>query len=116
MAKFFGTIGFAVGNTSGSGEEEGIVKELPVVERAYYGDVLRNTRRYEQGSDINDNLNVSNRISIMADAYANEHFFQMKYVNWMGANWKVTEVEVQRPRLILTVGGVYNGPTPGSAS
>ena len=112
MAKFFGKIGFAVGDTNGIGEEEGIVKELPVVERAYFGDVIQNTRRFENGSDINDDLNVSNRISIVADAYAQEHFFTMKYVNWMGANWKVTNVEVQRPRLILTIGGVYNGPTP----
>jgi hypothetical protein len=111
MAKFHGMIGFAIGNTSGTGAEEGVVKELPVIERAYFGDVLRNTRRYEQGSDINDDLNISNRISIVADAYANEHFFAMKYVWWMGARWKVTDIEVQRPRLILTVGGVYNGPT-----
>lgn len=116
MAKFFGTIGFAAGMREGTGEDEGVVKELPVVERAYYGDVLQNTRRYEQGSDINDDLNIQNRISIVADAYAQEHFFAMKYVNWMGACWKITNVEVQRPRLILTVGGVYNGPTLGSAS
>lgn len=116
MAKFFGTIGFAVGNQYGTGEHEGVVRELPVVERVYYGDVMQNTRRFDSGSDINDDLNISNRISILADAYAQEHFFAMKYVNWMGANWKITNVEVQRPRLILTVGGVYNGPTPGSAS
>ena len=112
MAKFFGTIGFAVGYREGTGENEGIVKEVPVVERAYYGDVLQNTRRFENGSDINDDIQINNRISIVADAYACEHFFAMKYVNWMGAMWKVTNVEVQRPRLILTIGGVYNGPTP----
>ena len=112
MAKFFGKIGFADGTRSGTGEEEGIVKELPIVERPYYGDVIQNSRRFEQGSDINDDLNVSNRISIVADAYAEQHFFNMKYVKWMGANWKVTNVDVQRPRLILTIGGVWNGPTP----
>lgn len=112
MAKFFGTIGFAAGDRAGTGSEEGIVKELPVVERAYYGDVIQNSRRVEQGSDINDDIVLSNRISIVADAYAQEHFFAMKYVCWMGARWKINHVEVQRPRLILTVGGVYNGPTP----
>ena len=117
MAKFFGTIGFAVENPKeGLGEYEGVVREAPVIERAYYGDVIMNSRRFENGTDINDNLNISNRISIMADAYAQQHFFAMKYVNWMGANWKITEVEVQRPRLILSIGGVYNGPTAGSSS
>lgn len=114
MAKFFGTIGFAAGMRNGTGEDEGIVRELPVIERAYYGDIIQNSRRLEQGSDINDDVTVSNRISIIGDAYAQEHFFAMKYVDWMGAKWKVTNVEVQRPRLILTVGGVYNGPTPGT--
>ena len=112
MAKFFGTIGFAAGNQMGTGIDEGVVRELPVIERAYYGDVIQNSKRTEQGTDINDDLTLSNRISIIADAYAQEHFFAMKYVNWMGARWKINHVEVQRPRLILTVGGVYNGPTP----
>ena len=112
MAKFFGTIGFATGTREGFGEDEGIVRELPVVERSYYGEVLQNNRRLEQGSDINDDITLSNRISIVADAYAQEHFFAMKYVNWLGARWKVTNVDVQRPRLILTLGGVWNGPTP----
>lgn len=116
MSKFFGVIGFAVGAREGIGEDEGIVKELPVVERVYYGDILQNSRRFENGSDINDNLQINNKISIMADAYAQQHFFAMKYVDWMGALWKVTNVEVQRPRLILTIGGVYNGPTPRSPS
>ena len=112
MAKFFGKIGFATGTREGFGEDEGIVRELPVVERAYYGDVLQNNRRLEQGSDINDDIILSNRISIVADAYAQEHFFAMNYVDWLGARWKVTNVDVQRPRLILTLGGVWNGPTP----
>ncbi len=116
MARFFGKIGFAVKPREGTGEDEGIVKEQPVIERPYYGDVYKNTRRFENGSDINDDLQVNNQISIVADAYAQTHFFAMKYVVWMGARWKVSNVEVQHPRLILNIGGVYNGPTPGSAS
>jgi hypothetical protein len=96
---------------NGSGERDGIWEDV-VTEREYYGDVLSNNRRYDAQTDsVLDNLNVNNRISIVADAYAYEHFFQMKYVEWMDCKWKVTQVEVQRPRLILHVGGVYNGPT-----
>ena len=79
-------------------------------ERDYRGDVLRNTRKWENGEHLNDDLNVNNQISIVADAYANENFFAMRYISWMGAYWKITNVEVQRPRLILTIGGVYNKP------
>jgi hypothetical protein len=63
----------------------------------------------EPGEQLNDNITVSNSISIIADPFANQNFHAMRYVNWMGANWKVTNVDVQRPRLILTIGGVYNG-------
>lgn len=116
MAKFFGSVGFAVGMREGIGEDEGIVKELPVIERAYYGDVIRNGRRFENGSDINDDLRLNVQISIIADDYINQHYYAIKYINWMGALWKINNVEPARPRLILTVGGVYNGPTPGTSS
>ena len=106
--KFYGKIGFAE-KQEGTGDRVGIAEDV-ITERAYYGDVLRNTRRWENGSDIHDNLQINNQISIVADAYANEHFFAMKYISWMGALWKVTNVEVQRPRLLLTIGDVYNGP------
>lgn len=108
--KFFGKVGYCE-SVNGSGERDGIWEDV-VTEREYYGDVLSNNRRYDAHTDsVLDNLNVNNRISIVADAYAYEHFFQMKYVEWMDCKWKVTQVEVQRPRLILHVGGVYNGPT-----
>ena len=105
MAKFFGKIGFieTVMTAPGVYKEE-------TTERDYRGDVLRNTRKWENGEYLNDDLNVNNRISIVADAYANENFFAMRYISWMGAYWKITDVEVQRPRLILTIGGVYNKP------
>ena len=111
--KFFGKVGYCF-SEEGSGERAGIWEDR-VVEYDYYGDVLSNSRRYDSQQDsVLDNLTVSNRISIIADAYAYEHFFAIKYIEWIGSLWKVTSVEVQRPRLILGIGGVYNGPT-GSA-
>ena len=106
MAKFFGKIGF----TKTEETAPGVYREA-TIERDYRGDVLRNTRKWENGEHLNDDLNVNNQISIVADAYANENFFAMRYISWMGAYWKITNVEVQRPRLILTIGGVYNKPT-----
>lgn len=110
MGRFYGVVGYTTGTND---HDEDGVWEYEVIEKTYYGDVLRNTRRWDQSSDkLNDELNVNNSISIIADAYAYDHFFNIKYVEWMDALWKVTNVEVQRPRLLLTIGGVYNGPRP----
>lgn len=106
MAKFCGIIGYAdIQETS-----LGVYGEV-FSRRKAYGDVIRNNRKLENGVGLNDDLALNNQISIIADAYAVKHFFSIRYVEWMGANWKVTNVEVQPPRLILTIGGVYNGPT-----
>ena len=104
MAKFYGPIGFA-----DAVETEPGVYEERITERSYYGDTGRNARRLESSGGVNDNVNVNNQISIVADPYANQNFFQMRYIKFMGTAWKITNVEVQYPRLILTIGGVYNG-------
>lgn len=103
MAKLYGIIGYAeqVETVPGVYSEE-------ITERPYYGDLIRNTRRYESASQLNDNLNIANEISIIADPFAYQNFHAMRYVEFMGAKWKITTVEVQYPRLILTIGGVYN--------
>jgi hypothetical protein len=105
MARFHGKVGYGETVETSPGVWEDVITE-----RSYFGDVLRNTRRLQEGESVNDNLSVNNSISIVADAYANEHFFAIRYVEWMGSPWKVSDVEVQRPRLILRLGGVYNGP------
>jgi len=104
MAKFYGKIGYidTVGSEPGCWEEKAI-------EREYYGDITRNTSRYQQNSQVNDDIVINNILSIVADPYANENFQHMRYVNWMSAKWKITNVEVQYPRIILTLGGIYNG-------
>ena len=105
MDKYYGTIGFA-----SSEETEPGIWEEKITERNYCGDVVRNTRRLQtSGSSVNDNVIVSNQISIVADPYAQLNFHAIRYATFMGAKWKITEVDVQYPRLILTMGDVYNG-------
>lgn len=109
MARFSGEIGY--GQTEeipvGSGVYVDVITEYP-----YFGDVIRNTRALDSGSNLNPDIAVGNSISIVADEYAKEHFFAIRYIRWEGALWTVTNVEVRRPRLILSLGSVYNGPTP----
>ena len=107
MPKFFGKIGFASSEETAKGVWQDVV-----IERSYYGDVLRNTRRLEEGDKVNNDLSVGNSVSIVADAFVNHHFYQIKYIFWSGTRWLVSDVEVRAPRLILRLGGVYNGDTP----
>lgn len=106
MAKFYGAVGYGITEETTPG-----VWTDSIVERNYTGDVIKNYKKSSSGESINDNIDVSNNISILSDPFAMNHFHSIKYVKWMGAAWKVSTVEVQYPRLILTIGGVYNGET-----
>lgn len=107
--KFYGEVGY--GETVETPADSGVWVDT-IVEYSYYGDVIKNTRQLSEGENLNHDISVSNTISIIADQYANEHFFAIRYVKWAGALWTVSDVEVQRPRLLLRLGGVYNGPIP----
>jgi hypothetical protein len=105
MAKWYGVVGYEVSKQTAPG-----VWQPDITDRKYSGDIVRNQSRWSTSSEsTNDNLNINNQISILADPFAYQNFHTMKYVEFMGAKWKITNVEVQRPRLILTVGGVWNG-------
>ena len=104
MAKFYGKIGYSEMRETRPGVWEEIITE-----RNYYGDLVRNIRRLQSSSQVNDDLNIANEISIVADPYANKNFHAMRYVEFMGTRWKINNVDVQYPRLILSIGGVYNG-------
>lgn len=104
MARFYGKVGFEITKETSPG-----VWIADIIVREYYGDILRNSRRMSSPDKVNDDVNISNEISILADAYAIQNFHLMRFVEFMGTNWKISNIEVQRPRLILTLGGVYNG-------
>ena len=104
MGKWFGKIGYAV-----TAETEPGLWEDTIVEREYYGDMISDRRKHQTSGEVNDNINLANVISIIADPFAYENCSRMVYAEIMGAKWKITDIEVQYPRLILTIGGVYNG-------
>lgn len=106
MEKFYGKVGFVITEETAPD----VYTEKPIA-RYYMGDVIRNIKKATTGEGINDNLDINNQISIIADQFAFSHFFAMRYVEWMGAYWNVQSVEVQSPRLIISIGGVYNGET-----
>lgn len=104
MAKWYGKIGYA-----DNVEVEPGLREDLIIEKSYFGDLTRNTRKLQTSGDINDNLNIANELSIVADPYAVQNFYKMRYVEFNRAKWKITDVEVQYPRLILSIGGLWNG-------
>ena len=104
MAKFYGKIGYVeiVETESGIHEER-------ITEHTHTGELTRNSSKWVTSKNLNDNLNISNEISILGDTYSFEKFWAIRYIEFMGAKWEVTSVDVKRPRLILSIGGVYNG-------
>lgn len=105
MARFHGEIGYGETRESAPG-----VWTVDIVEFPYYGDVIRDTRKLDSGEKVNSDISVANSISVLADKYAIDHYFKIKYVRWMDVLWTVTTVEVKPPRLILSLGGIYNAP------
>ena len=110
MARFHGEIGFLTTVEEDPENYPGAYVEK-LIKKNYFGDVYSNNRRWDQnGNSINDNLVINNRISIVADSFVKSHLGAMKYVRWQGIPWKITNAEIQYPRIILTIGGEYHEP------
>lgn len=108
MAKFYGQIGYAIDE-----EPKPSIHVERIIERNYRGEEVKNTRKLHERGEVNDSITITNQISILSDPFAMNNFHNIRYVTYNGVRWKVENVEVARPRLILSLGGVYNGPTPG---
>lgn len=104
MARFYGKIGYATTTEVSPG-----VYKPQITEHEYFGDVLQDIRQYEMSGKVNENVNISNRFSVVADVYAYDNYALMRYVEFMGVKWTVTKVEIMYPRIIISVGGLYNG-------
>lgn len=107
MTRFYGYVGYSLQTETSPGVWEDVC-----VERPYYGSVVRDTAKWREGGSIHKDLTVANIISIIADPYAMNHIHTIRYVEWEGVFWSVSEVQVKRPRLQLRLGEVYNGPKP----
>ena len=104
MAKWHGIVGYIKPVRTSPG-----VYTNDLIERNYYGDIIRNSRGWSTPSEgTNDNLTLNNQISILADSFATDNSGFMKYVEIKGVKWKITNIEIQHPRLLLTIGGLFN--------
>ena len=111
MAKFHGAIGYALPGETAPG-----VWTDTIVEKTYRGDVILDQNRWQPGDKVNDDLDIDNSISIIADKYAYQNLGKMKYIIWEGSAWKIKSFRVNRPRIILQIGGVYNVKRPSNSS
>ncbi len=107
MTKFYGTVGYGITN-----ETAPSVFEIVPEEHKYYGDIISNGVRWQSAEHLNDDMAINHRVKIVADAFMYEHYSQIRYVELMGVRWKVTNIELSRPTITLTLGGEYNGPVP----
>lgn len=108
MARFRGIVGYGLSAETPPGSGKWVDS---VTEKTYQGDIVRTSKSQGSTNNVNEDVILGNSISIVADAFANERFIDIKYVKWAGVVWAVTSVTVQAPRLILNLGGVYNGKT-----
>lgn len=104
MARFYGTIGYCFYTETSPG-----VWEETITEKNYRGDITLDQQRWQSSEQVNDNLNLDNSISILADPYALQNYGNIRYVVWNGAKWKIQSLSIKRPRIILQIGGLYNG-------
>lgn len=104
MAKYYGNIGFAESTETTPGVWVDVISE-----KYYSGDIKRDTTKFESSEGLNNNLNISNRVSIIADQFAEQNLCNMRYIVWRGVKWEIKSIDVNPPRHILTLGGVYNG-------
>lgn len=107
MSKWHGRIGFETQVEVSPGPGKATVWKPQIVERHYYGDVTRVTKRYDHGDKVNDDLTINNQFSVISDPYANQNYWNMKWIEWGGRKWKVTEITVEPPRLTINIGGEY---------
>lgn len=111
MARFYGEIGYAdcIESPADSGIWIDVITEFPC-----FGDIVRSTKKYDGAEKLNGEISINNSVSIIVDQQAIKHFFNIKYLRWEGNLWTINSIEVQSPRLILSLGSVYNGPTPSA--
>lgn len=116
MAKFYGEVGYLITQEKMiDGRGSGIWEET-FIKRKYYGEQINSYSRWQASNyGVNDNIVNSTQISIVADPFAVDNFMHIKYAIFLGYKWKVERAELQRPRLILTLGGLYNGPEDESS-
>ena len=103
MARYHGYVGYAIDVEAYPGVWEELISE-----HEYFGDVIKNRMNIQQNSNVNAKITISNSISIIADPFAYEHVYAMRYVTYLNKKWTITNIDIQRPRLILTLGGLYN--------
>ena len=103
MARYHGYVGYAIDVEAYPG-----VWEEQISEHEYFGDVIKNRMNIQQNGNVNAKITISNSISIIGDTFAYEHVYAMRYVTYLNKKWTITNIDIQRPRLILTIGGLYN--------
>ena len=103
MARFYGSIGFAIRKET----KPGVFRDY-IEERPYVGDIVRNTLRWQEGSTVNDTLRIDNAVSVIADPYIITKASDIRYAKWQGTKWKVQSIQIQRPRITLQLNGIYH--------
>lgn len=103
MAKFSGVIGFTITSETSPG-----VWTDNIVEKSYTGDLNRHYRRWDPSPNKHDDIIFSQDISILQDPYLNSNIQNVIYVKYQGVKWSVRSIDIQYPRVTITLGGEWH--------
>lgn len=104
MNRFHGFIGYGIQKETTPGVYQDII-----IEREVYGDIKKNGVRSTNQGNVNNDITLSNIVSVVTNSYFKDNCQHIRYVKINNQYWSVTHVELNYPRSILTLGGVYNG-------
>lgn len=104
MTKYAGLVGYVV-------QEQTAPSVWTPVEtpKRMKGDIIRQSASTQNDDKVNSDITLNHRVSLIGDAYAFSSYFNIRWIEIDGHKWEVTNVEVQRPRIIVSLGGPWNG-------
>lgn len=104
MSKFTGLVGYVTQGETAPGVWSPV--DNP---KKMKGDVLRQSSSSQNDNKVNSDISLNHRVSLLGDSYAFTNYYAIKWIELNGRKWEVASVELQRPRIIVTVGGLWNG-------
>ena len=104
MSKFWGPIGINRGPVqTAPGILEVVIEELEVS-----GEMRQLQLRWPQAR-MQEGLSANHVLSIVTPEDSDIDFTEVVYIVWQSRKWSVTSIQYKRPRVELTLGGLYNG-------
>lgn len=102
--KYSGKVGYAVQTETAPGVWTKEIKEVHM-----YGDTLSYGAQPVSSDKVNQDVALSNEISLMGNPIIFENLSTLEYLILSGIKWEITSINLDPPRIKVALGGVWNG-------